>query len=220
MGGLCYSENSECDLEEETKETRITNNDMIILSLKCRKRDCEEYMKKMEGKILETKNEAIKASKKKDKSKARFALKLIKMFEKSKEKIPGMIQMIESTISNLEEASMNADILKVLNEGNKAINELKAQVDLKDFQEIYENMNENDEIREFIEKEVVNEEEYLEELEKLEDEPKKQSKPSAKKNSSKKERISNGKINGKRISAIDDDTPKKVAKFEREILVS
>ena len=220
MGGLCYSENSGCNLEEETKETRITNNDMIILSLKRRKRDCEEYMKKMKSKILDTKNEAIKASKKKDKPKAIFALKLIKMFEKSKGKIPGMIQMIESTISNLEEASMNADILKVLNEGNKAINELKAQVDLKDFQEIYENMNENDEIRKFIENDVVNEEEYLEELEKLEDKPKKQIKPSEKKNSSTKEKISKSKINGKRSAAINDDTPKKMAKFGREILGS
>ena len=174
MGGLCFSPSSTViddnkRTEEKKEVSRVFNKDMAMLDLKRRRRDCEEYVKKMDLKIQEAKNAALVASKDKNKSKAIFAMKLKKMHEATKDKALGMLETLEKTAMNLEQASMDSDVFQALQKGDQVIKELRSQASLEGFQEIYDHLQEHSEIAEFMTKEVVNEGEYAEELDKLQD---------------------------------------------------
>ena len=167
MGGYCFNENEQ-DIKEDARPTRIKNHDKTLLDLKRRKRECNEYIKRLEQKIKETKIEAIKSAKS-NKKKALTALKLKKMFESTLDKSLGVVQMIERTIIVLEETAFDAGIYEILKDGDKVIKELRSQANLENFQELYENINQYDELAEYIEKEVIGDKEYLDELKELED---------------------------------------------------
>eukprot|EP00826_Nyctotherus_ovalis_P013412 TRINITY_DN13621_c0_g1_i3.p3 TRINITY_DN13621_c0_g1~~TRINITY_DN13621_c0_g1_i3.p3 ORF type:complete len:135 (+),score=57.26 TRINITY_DN13621_c0_g1_i3:161-565(+) len=128
------------------------------------------------------------------------ALKLKKMFEQTKSKSLGMLQMLESTIAEVEGAALNVDVHEALKTGDRVIRELRAQATLDEFQELYENLGQHDEVAEFIEKTVIGDEEYSNELKELENE------------------LANvAKSKDKRKSEIKDDMPAKRKKVEEPV---
>eukprot|EP00826_Nyctotherus_ovalis_P013411 TRINITY_DN13621_c0_g1_i1.p1 TRINITY_DN13621_c0_g1~~TRINITY_DN13621_c0_g1_i1.p1 ORF type:complete len:201 (+),score=76.20 TRINITY_DN13621_c0_g1_i1:74-676(+) len=196
MGGLCFANDS----HEEHQTTRIRHHDRALLDLKRRRRDCGEYIKRMDEKLLETKTAALAAARQKNRAKAMVALKLKKMFEQTKSKSLGMLQMLESTIAEVEGAALNVDVHEALKTGDRVIRELRAQATLDEFQELYENLGQHDEVAEFIEKTVIGDEEYSNELKELENE------------------LANvAKSKDKRKSEIKDDMPAKRKKVEEPV---
>ena len=177
MCGLCPTRDT--SVVENSKEapvgsgkpqpSRVLDRDKAMLDLKSRKRSANNYLTQIELKIEEAKKNAIAASKRKDKQRAVFAMKIKKMHEQTRNKAIGMIQMLEQTISNLDGAIMDSEVYQALKNGDNVIKELRSQVNINDLEDIYDNIKEHNEVAEFIEKEVVNEQEYMDELDKLED---------------------------------------------------
>eukprot|EP00826_Nyctotherus_ovalis_P013414 TRINITY_DN13621_c0_g3_i3.p1 TRINITY_DN13621_c0_g3~~TRINITY_DN13621_c0_g3_i3.p1 ORF type:complete len:121 (-),score=39.01 TRINITY_DN13621_c0_g3_i3:74-391(-) len=95
---------------------------------------------------------------------------------------------------------LNVDVHEALKTGDRVIRELRAQATLDEFQELYENLGQHDEVAEFIEKTVIGDEEYSNELKELENE------------------LANvAKSKDKRKSEIKDDMPAKRKKVEEPV---
>ncbi len=176
MGGWCWSAKnqvSESNPDEESRpqKSRIDSKDKAILDLKRRKRDCEAYIRKMELKIAESLAVAKKASKSKDMTRALFAVKLKKMYEKTKEKMQGAAVTLDKSISGIEQARMDVDVYQALKEGDAVLKEVRSKVTLQDFEEVYDNQQERNQVTEYLANSLgaEDEHEYAEDLQKLED---------------------------------------------------
>ena len=180
MGSLCLSpgdnvtdnppKKEQKKKAEEKKESRVYERDLAICDLKKRRRDGEAYIKKMEVKINESKETARKFAKSKEKSKALFAMKLKKMYEATKDKVCGMVHMLETTIISLEQAQMDVDVYQALKQGDEVLKQVTSKVNVEAFQEIYENQQEYNKVAEYMKEEVIgDEEEYSQELANLEE---------------------------------------------------
>lgn len=172
MGTMCFSSKdavieSPRNPSPNSQKSRVDTKDRAILDLKRRKRDCEDYLKKMEVKIADSLSTAKKFAKTKDKSKALFAMKLKKMYEKTKDKIMGMSTMLDTSIMNVEQAKMDVDVYQALKQGDEVLKDVR-NVSVEDFEEIYENQQERNKIAEYMANEVIREDEYAEDLQKLE----------------------------------------------------
>ena len=152
MGCLANSNEKKEERKNEpvNDKSRVSENDMIQLNLKKQIRNIKEQRVNVETRAQQLKKDAIKYKSEKNNSKAIYALKLKKLVEARLEKFDGAELMLEQTLQQLQEATMNADLKKVMEQGNTAIKELQAAATLEDFQNIYDNIQEqqhvNDEL--------------------------------------------------------------------------
>ncbi len=181
MGSLCWKSedandvrspqvkaNANAQKEEEKDGSRIKEDEKALVELKIQKRSCDDYLTKMEVKISESKTAALKYSKAKEKSKAIFAMKLKKMYEATKGKIEGQRHIIETSIINLEQARMDADVFEVLKKGDQVLTEIRSKVSVEAFEEIYDNMQERQQLTEYLGQQAGDESEVSQELDQLE----------------------------------------------------
>ena len=186
MGGLCWkvrepdvdSKSPQTRPKEEKKQSRVTAQDMALCDLKKRKRECDEYITSMEVKIKESKATALKYSKAKEKSKAIFAMKLKKMYEKTKEKVEGARHLLETSIISVEQARLDAAVYAALKNGEEVLTELQKKVSVDDFQTIYDNMQERQQLNEYLGTIGDDDGQFADELDHLEEQLAKVGEPS------------------------------------------
>ena len=79
--------------------------------------------------------------------------------------------MLQETISNIESAQMDVNVMQAMKDGEKVLSELQKAAKLEDFEKIYDNIQERDALKqqeiEFY-GQIINEDELLEDLNKLE----------------------------------------------------
>ena len=98
-------------------------------------------------------------------------IRLKKMYDKNIEKALNAHFMLEETYMNIESVENDAAVLKVLQEGDKAIKELK--VDVGEFERIKDNIDEyedkQEELGDVLKDDGFDEEQLLEDLRALDD---------------------------------------------------
>eukprot|EP00826_Nyctotherus_ovalis_P036303 TRINITY_DN3206_c0_g1_i6.p2 TRINITY_DN3206_c0_g1~~TRINITY_DN3206_c0_g1_i6.p2 ORF type:complete len:214 (+),score=89.77 TRINITY_DN3206_c0_g1_i6:154-795(+) len=129
--------------------------------------------KLLEKKMANLTQEALQLNKAKNKRGAILALKKKKMFEGEYNKISGMKLMLEQQKVQIEATINDADIFTALKKGNEAINAVSQQVNIDSFQDLKDDLEEQqanaEEIGNFFgELAKDGEDELLEELEQLE----------------------------------------------------
>ena len=154
--------------------TKIKETDKAILDCRIRIREVKTRITKLEERSKENRRTAIQEAKAGDKRKAVMALKLKKMHDSEIEKAQNIQLTLVSTITKLEETQINVDVFEVLKESDQVIEELIAKVSMPKLEDIYDNMQErNDmqkEISDFMSAQVLNEDDFEEELDELDKE--------------------------------------------------
>ena len=151
------------------------------------------------------KREKAKESlKNKNKERAKLNLRLSKMYSEQIKTAEGQLEMIETQITQIENAQSQKDVFSVLKQGNEALKKLQSEVNVEKFQEIADDMDElkeqQNELAEFFKNRGIEEddEELDNELDKLLDNvQKEQGKvdlPSANKESLEEENEKNKKV--------------------------
>ncbi len=187
----CFSPNSsKKDVDEKSKKpepSRIQKDDKAQLDLQVQIRRAKDYHQRLEMRAAAFRTEALKWKQNGNKSKAVFSLKMKKLTEKGLEKIDGVVLTLETTLQQLHEARMDADVYSALKKGNEAIKELQSSASLGDFEKIYDDMQErqkaNEEITAIMGSDAAEDAAYEDELnnlDKLEVEAKLPSPPTSK----------------------------------------
>ena len=95
------------------------------------------------------------------------------MYQEQVKTADGQLEMIETQISQIENAQSQRDALSVLKQGNEVLQNLQKEVNVEKFQEVADDMNElkeqQDELTEFFKNRGIeeNDEELDDELDKL-----------------------------------------------------
>ena len=129
--------------------------------------------KLLEKKMQTLTQEALKLNKEKNKRAAVLALKKKKMIEGEYNKISGMKLMLEQQKVQIEATINDVDIFTALKKGNDAIKEIGKQVNIEKFEDLKDDLQEQNDTAEeianfFGEFAKEGEEDLLEELEQLE----------------------------------------------------
>ncbi len=151
------------------------------------------------------KREKAKESlKNKNKERAKLNLRLSKMYSEQIKTAEGQLEMIETQITQIENAQSQKDVFSVLKQGNEALKKLQSEVNVEKFQEIADDMDElkeqQNELNEFFKNRGIEEddEELDNELDKLldnvQEEQGKVDLPSANKESLEEENEKNKKV--------------------------
>lgn len=171
MGGLF----SNCDKKKEKEEkqsSRVDEADQLRIDLQSRKRQVNDYVKRMNEKITSCQKQAQAYLKTKNKSRAIMALKLKKIYNAEIDKAQGMVNMLERSIMDLDSTQINSQVYEVLKDGNKMIKELQAKVSIEDLEQIKEDSEEaaalNKEISDFMSAKSLDDNVFLQELDKIE----------------------------------------------------
>ena len=125
----------------------------------------------MESQLAETSAKAITLAKSGDKTRALNMLRHKKYLNKELEKVSGAEIMLVQVSQQIEQANFDVQMLDAMKQGDQVLKELRSQVSAEDFQEIYEGVQEQQEImdkeREMF-GEMLDQDQLLSELEQLE----------------------------------------------------
>ena len=168
MGGLF----SKCQKKKEVPNSRVDNVDQMRIDLQSRKRQANDYLKRLTIKAEDAQKSAVAYMKAKNKSRALMALKLKKMYEANVEKANGMINILTKSMQDLDGAQINSDVYNVLKEGDNMIKEMQSKVKIEDLEQIKENTEEamqmSNEISEFMSANKLDDANFLNELDNIE----------------------------------------------------
>ena len=153
------------------QNSRVNENDQAILKIKANIKKLKVYSDKLH---IDAKTQDAKIKeliKDKQKERAVLALRIKKLKLKELEKADGAMFMLQETISNIESAQMDVNVMQAMKDGEKVLSELQKAAKLEDFEKIYDNIQERDALKqqeiEFY-GQIINEDELLEDLNKLE----------------------------------------------------
>ena len=127
------------------KNSRINTEDKTLLDLKHQIRKIKDYIQNLNWKIQEAKKSAIIALRNQDKRKALFAMKLKRLYESTLERNYGAAIMVEQSEMNLKGAMQDSQLIQVMKDANKITSELQSKVSLSEFEQLYEDLNKNQE---------------------------------------------------------------------------
>ncbi len=135
-------DNSELNAEEKT-----------ILQCKITRDNIKNYIKKLEKNSKLKREKAKEALKQKNKDRAKYNLKLSKMYSEQIKNAESQLTMLEEQISNLESAITQKEALKILEKGNEVLKNLQNECNIEKWEKISDDMNEikeqQDEINQF-----------------------------------------------------------------------
>ena len=106
------------------QNSRINENDQAILKIKASVKKLKVYSDKLQ---LEAKAQDAKIKewiKEKQKDRAVLALRIKKLKLKELEKADGAMFMLQETISNIESAQMDVNVMQAMKQGEKVLSEL------------------------------------------------------------------------------------------------
>ena len=134
--------NSELNAEEKT-----------ILQCKITRDNIKNYIKKLEKNSKLKREKAKEALKQKNKDRAKYNLKLSKMYSEQIKNAESQLTMLEEQISNLENAITQKEALKILEKGNEVLKNLQNECNIEKWEKISDDMNDikeqQDEINQF-----------------------------------------------------------------------
>ena len=144
MGSLCVkSETPKINKEKEK----------AILDCKQARDKIKTYIKRLERNANLKKEKAKESLRAKNKDRAKYNLKLSKMYQEQIKTADPQLTMFEEQISNLDQATTQRDALKVLEKGNEVLKNLQSECNIEKWEKISEDMqdikDQQDEINQF-----------------------------------------------------------------------
>ena len=143
MGNLCKKSHSPLINQEEK----------ALLDCKMTRDKIKTYIKRLERNANLKKEKAKDALRAKNKDRAKYNLKLSKMYQEQIKTADDQLTMLEEQISNLEQATTQRDALKVLEKGNEVLKNLQSECNIEKWEKISEDMqdikDQQDEINQF-----------------------------------------------------------------------
>eukprot|EP00826_Nyctotherus_ovalis_P011445 TRINITY_DN12983_c0_g7_i1.p2 TRINITY_DN12983_c0_g7~~TRINITY_DN12983_c0_g7_i1.p2 ORF type:complete len:214 (-),score=100.01 TRINITY_DN12983_c0_g7_i1:4-645(-) len=130
-----FGKKKEAKKQQPNPQEAIKNINEQIESIDARE-------KLLEKKMTTLTHEALQLNKAKNKRGAILALKKKKMFEGEFNKISGMKLMLEQQKVQIEASINDADIFTALKKGNEAINTVNKEVNIDNFQELKDDLEE------------------------------------------------------------------------------
>ena len=143
MGSLC----------DKSETPKINNEEKAILDCKLARDKIKTYIKRLERNANLKKEKAKESLRAKNKDRAKYNLKLSKMYQEQIKTADAQLTMLEEQISNLEQATTQRDALKVLEKGNEVLKNLQSECNIEKWEKISEDMqdikDQQDEINQF-----------------------------------------------------------------------
>ena len=143
LGSLC----------KKSQTPLINKEEKILLECKMTRDNIKSYIKRLERNANLKREKAKEALKLKNKDRAKYNLKLSKMYQEQIKTADAQLTMLEEQISNLEQATTQRDALKVLEKGNEVLKNLQSECNIEKWEKISEDMqdikDQQDEINQF-----------------------------------------------------------------------
>ena len=143
MGSLC----------EKSQTPLINQEEKILLECKMTRDNINSYIKRLERNANLKREKAKEALKLKNKDRAKYNLKLSKMYQEQIKTADSQLTMLEEQISNIEQATTQRDAMKVLEKGNEVLKNLQKECNIEKWEKISDDMNDlkeqQDEINQF-----------------------------------------------------------------------
>ena len=143
MGSLC----------EKSHSPLINTEEKAILDCKLTRDKIKTYIKRLERNANLKKEKAKDALRAKNKDRAKYNLKLSKMYQEQIKSADAQLTMLEEQIANLEQATTQRDAMKVLEKGNEVLKNLQSECNIEKWEKISEDMqdikDQQDEINQF-----------------------------------------------------------------------
>ena len=144
MGSLCDKSGTPKINKEKEK---------AILDCKLARDKIKTYIKRLERNANLKKEKAKESLRAKNKDRAKYNLKLSKMYQEQIKTADAQLTMLEEQISNLDQATTQRDPLKVLEKGNEVLKNLQSECNIEKWEKISEDMqdikDQQDEINQF-----------------------------------------------------------------------
>ena len=143
MGSLC----------DKSETPKINNEEKAILDCKLARDKIKTYIKRLERNANLKKEKAKESLRAKNKDRAKYNLKLSKMYQEQIKTADSQLTMLEEQISNIEQATTQRDAMKVLEKGNEVLKNLQSECNIEKWEKISEDMqdikDQQDEINQF-----------------------------------------------------------------------
>ena len=143
MGKLC----------EKSHSPLINQEEKALLDCKMTRDKIKTYIKRLERNANLKKEKAKDALRAKNKDRAKYNLKLSKMYQEQIKTADAQLTMLEEQIANIEQATTQRDAMKVLEKGNEVLKNLQSECNIEKWEKISEDMqdikDQQDEINQF-----------------------------------------------------------------------
>jgi hypothetical protein len=173
--GPCTSSNNKnkshnADNHIHKVSTMKDDVEKTILQCKLTRDNVKSYIKRLERNEIQRRDRAKQALKTKDRDRAKIFLSQSKMYREQIKSASGQLVMIEDQIMHIESAKQQAEAVKVLEAGNKALKSLYEEVNVEKWEKIADDMSEikqqQEEIGNFLKNRGIDQQEYEEEIDK------------------------------------------------------
>ncbi len=139
--------------KKNKKNPKLNVEEKTILQCKITRDNIKNYIKKLEKNSKLKREKAKESLKQKNKDRAKYNLKLSKMYSEQIKNAESQLTMLEEQISNLESAITQKEALKILEKGNEVLKNLQNECNIEKWEKISDDMNEikeqQDEINQF-----------------------------------------------------------------------
>ena len=143
MGKLC----------DKSHSPLINQEEKALLDCKMTRDKIKTYIKRLERNANLKKEKAKDALRAKNKDRAKYNLKLSKMYQEQIKSADAQLTKLEEQIANLEQATTQRDAMKVLEKGNEVLKNLQSECNIEKWEKISEDMqdikDQQDEINQF-----------------------------------------------------------------------
>ena len=143
LGSLC----------KKSQTQLINKEEKILLECKMTRDNIKSYIKRLEKNANSKREKAKEALKLKNKDRAKYNLKLSKMYQEQIKTADSQLIMLEEQINNLYYPINQKDVMKVLEKGNEVLKNLQKECNIEKWEKISDDMNDlkeqQDEINQF-----------------------------------------------------------------------
>ena len=106
------------------QNSRVNENDQAILKIKANMKKLKVYQEKLQLEATKQDERIKELIKEKQKDRAVLALRIKKLKLKELEKADGAMFMLQETISNIESAQMDVNVMQAMKQGEKVLSDL------------------------------------------------------------------------------------------------
>ena len=140
-------------LNKNSNAPNLNAEEKTILNCKMTRDNIKKYIQKLERNSKLNREKAKESFKQKNKDRAKYKLKLSKMYSEQIKHAESQLTMLEEQINNLESAITQKEALKILEKGNEVLKNLQNECNIEKWEKISEDMNDikeqQDEINQF-----------------------------------------------------------------------
>ena len=140
-------------LNKNSNAPNLNAEEKTILNCKMTRDNIKKYIQKLERNSKLNREKAKESLKQKNKDRAKYKLKLSKMYSEQIKHAESQLTMLEEQINNLESAITQKEALKILEKGNEILKNLQNECNIEKWEKISEDMNDikeqQDEINQF-----------------------------------------------------------------------